>query len=754
MKFLAILAVLHIPFLQSPVPLFAAPLEALITRSNCRFHNNSSTVTPLVATSSPCMSLTDSAPSDFVIEPSQSNCSVNLFTEPDCSDGSLILTLPDHHVLFAFGWCGMEKLKFEALNVTSVYETRSHARLLKAKLSDPLRRSSPELFSSPSSLKAVRSDFDYRMLFSSHMYIMRLPTSSAAVSLSLLQCITASLAAPAGARRTPCSCARDLGPKNIEHVKQAGAACTSLTDSVPPGFSLDAAKSDCNVNLFTEPNCSGESLVQTISVSEYTADIWSVGGIMKALQSSIVRWEKFQTLFCPCLHGGHALVMKVFRPLRMRARMIIKTHDTIITALSDHHYGYSGFEFLTGPLTALDASRTYRRTSKRALSCRPFPASPIGIGRINLSRLIPSTKHWGVRNSQDSHLLISLHPAIHALPNRWLRFVGPPSQDQQFRGLRDYFCFVKILVEDDCPAESLTRSVPTMNLIAMRGCRPDALVERAKWNAGPLVDDLRSDVSLRNLSNQFDWALSVSSEELFRDLHLTCLHAASLIEVFVGIMKYPFFFTLRSFALLQYAAMTLGYSSCGRDDLHLRVIESADAVSTACTNVTTGTPSDLYVNTTQPGCSVNLFAEEGCPDGSLIHTVPSTALATRSWIIGHVSAVSRKPQFRADAVQCFLLETTLSVFFYLSQPVPFRKAHCRLLRSFFGHGMIGTRPVDLLLRDAYIRCEHVSIATTVTHVLSSEEKGRSAAPTGCAFSFVVFQLYIMQFQAILAIAGP
>ncbi|KAJ3559737.1 hypothetical protein NM688_g161 [Phlebia brevispora] len=69
-----------------------------------------------------CVSLADSSPTDFWLDWTLYNCSVNLFAEAGCPNASLVLTVPDPPN-FGPGGCANMGVGFRALNVTCTAES-------------------------------------------------------------------------------------------------------------------------------------------------------------------------------------------------------------------------------------------------------------------------------------------------------------------------------------------------------------------------------------------------------------------------------------------------------------------------------------------------------------------------------------------------------------------------------------------------------------------------------------------------------
>ncbi|KAJ3559734.1 hypothetical protein NM688_g162 [Phlebia brevispora] len=117
-------------------------------------------------------------------------------------------------------------------------------------------------------------------------------------------------------------------------------------------------------------------------------------------------------------------------------------------------------------------------------------------------------------------------------------------------------------------------------------------------------------------------------------------------------------------------ALAIGSQGCERD-VKLRTIDSAETVAVACMSVADSAPSDLYINTTQPGCSVNLFTEDDCPDDSLIHSISTADLAARSWLsLGRAREGVREAHSRSTNSSFFLAICLMALVNLVTDSVP------------------------------------------------------------------------------------
>ncbi|KAJ3559736.1 hypothetical protein NM688_g160 [Phlebia brevispora] len=71
-----------------------------------------------------CVSLAESSPTDFWLDWTLSNCSVNLFAEAGCPSASLVFTVPEPANL-GEGGCANVEAGFRALNITCTAEPSS-----------------------------------------------------------------------------------------------------------------------------------------------------------------------------------------------------------------------------------------------------------------------------------------------------------------------------------------------------------------------------------------------------------------------------------------------------------------------------------------------------------------------------------------------------------------------------------------------------------------------------------------------------
>lgn len=121
MKFSPSLVFASAAILQMTTQTSAAPpgIERFLTvagPANCG-GNDLFTIGFLGTTGAPCTSLADGAATDFWVEWELFNCTVDLFAEAGCPDGSLVLNIPAPAVPGS-GGCTNAADGFRALNVT------------------------------------------------------------------------------------------------------------------------------------------------------------------------------------------------------------------------------------------------------------------------------------------------------------------------------------------------------------------------------------------------------------------------------------------------------------------------------------------------------------------------------------------------------------------------------------------------------------------------------------------------------------